>query len=407
MAPANSSSTITNGGKTISKAQAIEPSSLPAAQSPELVLVPATPVEHEQCTRLNADEWRGPLTIEQYMQREQYLISQDLTRDGRETPWMLTSTKLSADKNGDRPILASCETILANAYVARAGKLDEVLTHGIGSVFCRAEHRGKGYAGRMMKELGKQLETWQQADGTKGVFSVLYSDIGQKFYSRFGWKVFPSTHIQLPTMTPKDYDTARQSLPDVANLYTGDLKSIPAAEYVMQYLLSLSKREPNTAFVAIKPDAQHFAWHHAREEFVSTALGKQSPKVKGAIDRATGIALIWTRVYAADAKQWQLHVLHTVVPPEVQSTVQGMKSLSALLLRAQAEAHTAGMTAGVEVWDPSNLILAAAQDLRTDKHDKIEVINRDEEHVCSLRWTSPDSDADTVIWAYNQKYAWC
>lgn len=259
----------------------------------------------------------------------------------------------------------------------------------------------------MMSELGKQLETWQQADGTKGVFSVLYSDIGQKFYSRLGWKVFPSTHIQLAAMTSEDYDRAKKSLPEVQDLHADDLSSIPAAKYVEQDLLNLSKQKPNTAFVAIKPDAQHFAWHHAREEFVSKALGKHRPDVKGAVDRATGVALIWTRVYAADPRQWQLHVLHTVVPPEVQSTAQGMKSLAALLLRAQAEAHIADMTAGVEVWDPSDLILAAAQDLRTDKHDKIEVINRDQEHICSLRWINSNSVSDDVVWAYNQKYAWC
>lgn len=39
--------------------------------------------------------------------------------------------------------------------------------------------RGKGYAARMMKELGTKLDTWQQEDGKRADFTVLYSDIGK------------------------------------------------------------------------------------------------------------------------------------------------------------------------------------------------------------------------------------
>lgn len=58
------------------------------------------------------------------------------------------------------------------------------MCHGVGSVFCADELRGRGYAGRMMKELGTVLKRWQQNAGVKSCFTVLYSDIGKVGGSR-------------------------------------------------------------------------------------------------------------------------------------------------------------------------------------------------------------------------------
>ena len=397
---------VHNGDNVIPKPSSVDAASLPSSSS-DLVLVPASPLEYAQCSRLNADEWKGPLTLEQYMDREKHLLSQNLAKNGGATGWILTAPQLPPNSDGSRPILASCETMLASAYAARNGKLDKITAHGIGSVFTRAEHRGKGYAGRMMTELGKNLTTWQQPNGDKSLFSVLYSDIGVKFYSRFGWKAFPSTHIHLAPMDIPTYEASSQNLPDVKELRTEDLSELPAAQIVEQELLAQSKHRPNTPFVAFKPDLDHFQWHHAREDFVSTQLELPYPKVKGAVHRPTGVAMIWTRVFSANQKDWQLHILHTVVPREVRNPVEGLKALSALLLRAQREAGTWNLHGGVEVWDPSELMVAAAQSLRTDAHDKVEVIHRDQEHVCSLRWTGDGNRVEDVVWDYNQKYAWC
>ena len=57
--------------------------------------------------------------------------------------------------------------------------MENSVSHGIGSVFCNPEYRGRGYAQRMMAELGKKLDTWNQGQGTKTYFTVLYSDIGK------------------------------------------------------------------------------------------------------------------------------------------------------------------------------------------------------------------------------------
>ena len=149
---------------------------LPSSDSPSLGLVQATDKEKEKTFRLNGASWRGALCISDYLEREAHLGEQFLTRDGGITYWILVDTTLKADK---RPILASCETLRKRAWIAKSGKIEEVVAHGIGSVFCNPKYRGRGYAKRMMAELGKKLETWQQPEGKKSMFSVLYSDIGK------------------------------------------------------------------------------------------------------------------------------------------------------------------------------------------------------------------------------------
>jgi hypothetical protein len=397
----------TSGERATDKPAAIDADRLPSAKATTIKLVPATMAEHMQSSRLNAEEWRGPLTIEQYMKREKHLMSQELTKDNQETGWILTDTSLPVDEQGNRPILASCETIPATAFVSKDGKMTTTLVHGIGSVFTRAEHRGKSYASRMMTELAKNLETFQQPNGDRSLFSVLYSDIGQNFYARFGWKACPSTHIQLGAIDAQTYQNISQGLPAVEEVVAADLHSIPASQYVRQELLTASKSSPGISFVAIAPDMAHFEWHHAREEFVSKALGRASPKIKGAIHRESGVALVWTRTFAADKNTWTLHVLHIVLPPASANAVNCQEIISALLLRAQYEACLSDMAAGVEVWDPSEDIIAAAQTLRENKGDKVEVVYRDTDHICSLRWSGPEPAGHDVVWQFCQKYAWC
>lgn len=398
-----SSTAQTNGAPEIktSVPPAVDPKHQPPAQSPDLKLVPATPIEHVQTAYLNRDEWRGPLTLEQYLEREALLQSTDLSKDGRLTCWILTSESLPKNKDGSRPIFASCETFLVHGYVAKGGKVEQVQAHGVGSVYTRPEYRGKGYGGRMMADLGKRLETWQQLGDSINPFSALWSDIGGNFYSRYGWKVFPSNHIHLSSLDRAAYEAARASLPDVDDLAVSDLPHIPTIEYLEERLHRWSESKPDTIHVAIRPDMEHFQWHLAREEFIFQALSKPRPQIKGAIHRATGVALFWF----ANAKEQRLHILHTVVSPSIEKTKDAQAAMAALLLRAQRQAHDLEMAAGVEVWNPSDLVITSAQNLRKKEQEEIEIITRDKDHLCSLRWAA--GGTDEIVWVANEQYAWC
>jgi hypothetical protein len=158
---------IVNGTKP-----AAPESGLPPSKSPNLVLVHPTDDEKLRQLNLNGVAWRGALSLDAYLRREHHLAQQDATREGGLTSWVLADSS----EGKSRRILAGCETYRKKALIASKGKLRETTAHGVGSVFCPEEFRGRGYASRMIRDLGKTLSSWQ-ADNC--LFSILFSDIGK------------------------------------------------------------------------------------------------------------------------------------------------------------------------------------------------------------------------------------
>lgn len=148
--------------------------SLPDSKGPNVKLVNSTAKEAHEQQIVNSDEWAGALPLEAYLRREQMLIQQNLTKDGGLTSWALVH-----ETDSGRTVLSSCETIKKRALVAKDGQVKDTICHGVCSVFCPHEYRGKGYAGRMIKELGEKLETWQTNEQEESLFSLLWSDIGK------------------------------------------------------------------------------------------------------------------------------------------------------------------------------------------------------------------------------------
>lgn len=152
-------------------------SDLPPSNSHTLALLHPTRDEKLATWNLNGQSWRGRLSLPAYLRRETYLENQDFTKDGGITFWILVDTTAQPNL---RPILASCESLRKRALIAKGdGQVEEIISHGIGSVFCNPEFRGRGYAQRMIEELGKKLDTWQQDGDIETSFTVLYSDIGK------------------------------------------------------------------------------------------------------------------------------------------------------------------------------------------------------------------------------------
>lgn len=156
---------------------------LPHGSSPDLTLVHPTREEELIQFNLNAVEWRGALSKEAYLRREDILSQQDQTKDGGISYWILVDKCAKCNPldptSSARLPLASCETYRKKALVWQDGELKETICHGIGSVFCAPHLRGRKYAQRMMQELGEALRTYQTDEKTDCMFSVLFSDIGR------------------------------------------------------------------------------------------------------------------------------------------------------------------------------------------------------------------------------------
>jgi hypothetical protein len=156
---------------------------LPHGSSPDLALVHPTQEEKLIQFNLNGAEWRGALSQEAYLRRENILSQQDQTKDGGISYWILVDKTAKSNPfdpaSATRLPLASCETYRKKALVWEDGELKETICHGIGSVFCAPSLRGRKYAQRMMQELGEALRTYQTDEKTDCTFSVLFSDIGK------------------------------------------------------------------------------------------------------------------------------------------------------------------------------------------------------------------------------------
>lgn len=156
---------------------------LPHGSSLNLALVHPTEEEKLIQFNLNGAEWRGALSLEAYLRREDVLAQQDYTKDGGISYWILIDKTARTNPldptSSARLPLASCETYQKKALVWKDGELKETICHGIGSVFCAPHLRGRKYAQRMMQEVGEVLRTYQTDGKIDCMFSVLFSDIGK------------------------------------------------------------------------------------------------------------------------------------------------------------------------------------------------------------------------------------
>lgn len=383
--------------------------SLPAGDSPDLILVPATPEERIASIKLNSVAWKGPLDIDTYIAREDHLLSQRLTRDGL-TCWILVDR---SEPEGDRTILSSCESYQKKALLAHDGQVEDVATHGVGSVYCRPEFRGKGYAKRMLEELGTKLDTWNMEKEPRGraLFTILFSDIGKKFYAQFGWRPFQSSHFALPPLAKNDVpNDAGAGAGKIRDLYAEDVQTRMCNDTVLAKLrdqMRAASQKSTGAKVAIVPNFDHFVWHWAREEFFAQNMfsHRSAPVIKGAGNEDARVYCAWNRNFGEAPEDNVLYILRWVYddptsPEEEQTLVQAM---AGILRRAQLEAHEWNMHT-VEFWNPTPLLQKAVALLDPDA----QVVHREKSSISSLRWTGAEQGlGKDVEWFLNEKYTWC
>ncbi|KAH8696642.1 hypothetical protein BGW36DRAFT_296794 [Talaromyces proteolyticus] len=382
-----------------------------AGDSPHLELVLATPEEHLETIRMNSRAWKGLLDLDQYIEREHRLSQQNLTKNGALTCWILVDGRLPPNS---RTILSSCETYLKPAYLAYKGNVEEIICHGIGSVFARPEFRGRGYAGRMMEELSKKLDTWQSENQPRkqGVFSVLFSDIGKKFYTRYGWKPYLSSHMTLPPINEDHLkvSVALAKLPVARPMSAEDVRQSMCSEIVehkQRNLLQVASQKSPGAKVAISPDYDHMLWHWARENYYVEmgVFDDKKPSVRGAAVDSQNVFCTWVRTVGDTKSSHTLHILRFSYDEPASPSIElsTIEAIAAVLRRAQFEAHALNVQK-VEFWNPTSLVVKAAKLLDPDA----QVFHRDESSICSLKWNGAKQGlGDDVEWFWNEKYSWC
>ena len=137
---------------------------------------------------------------------------------------------------------------------------------------------------------------------------------------------------------------------------------------------------------------------------MSKEITGKHPDIKGAIvttENGERVWAIWTRVFGNEKDGHKFYILRLVIEGGNDSSEGDEKNVTAaaaVLHAAQVEAAKWGMRS-VEIWNPSDTIVAAAKKLLPS----LTVVDRETESITSLMWHGNEA----VGWIANDKYGWC
>lgn len=384
---------------------------LPICDSQDLQLTQAIPDECAKIWTNTSASWRDSLTVPVYLQEQLRLSDMPLAKKGGMTTWILVEKDFPP---GHRRIFCSCESFLKRSLMSTGGKVEEVIVHGVASVFCPLDYRRRGYAARHMKEVAKALRNWQSHQ-TRVVGSVLYSDIGKKYYAKFGWKPNAGNwHMEFPPMKTPKSSIARELVED-------DLGGLCRRDEAIIRNAMAKPTDGAKKVVTVLPDLDHMLWHIRKEDFATEQLFGQRPRAKGAIAGLPGHQAwaIWTHRYYmhpnAESADNVLYILRLVVEGDDSANkpsssrerrFQGEKqerqveSLIAVIQCAQAEAVEWQLNQ-VKLWELTSWV----QDVITKSNIGHRIVEREEDSVASCLWY--DEEDKAPVWINNEHYAWC
>ncbi|KAK4442164.1 lysine acetyltransferase [Podospora aff. communis PSN243] len=390
------------------------PPALPDRSCPSLILTQPTDAERRKTWSLTHPLWGPALRHEDYVNREAYLTTVPLAKDGGLSQWILTDPSLPPN---ERPILSACETLRKRAIRARPdGSVDDGIAHGIGAVFTDPQYRGRGYANRMMRDLGPRLRSWQgeskrrNSNPDEVFFSVLYSDIGKSFYAKTGWAPFESTHFSFDPVpgaasgiSPHDGYAASKARPigyhEMAELCSVD-------ERLLRERIARRAKEEGRTAVALLPDLDQLLWHLMREDYMTKHIFGRTPTVRGAVygEKGGRVWAVWTRAYYGGLEKPEgntLHLLRVVVEDEEGMDEERVREGFREVLRiAQSEAEEWRLQE-VQMWNPTGLLRRAVEGCGVEAR----FVERERESIASLMWYGNGEKG--VEWFANEKFGWC
>ncbi|KAH0526633.1 hypothetical protein TsFJ059_009934 [Trichoderma semiorbis] len=382
-------------------------SSLPSSSSPTIILTNPTHQERTRTWLYNQTEWGNSLTVPDYLEREEYLLSIPLARNGGITNWILTDSA-AAPVNGERPVLAACETLRKRALVRNRddGSVHDVWAYGIASVFTHKEFRGRGYAGKMIELLRGYMAAQQREIG-EPAFSVLFSDIGRVFYAKHGWLPLENTQIEFRVrQTAAELDTSSVTL-----IHEEHLAELAERDEV---LIRKEIAKPNAVDaskfrVAVIPDIDALQWHFYREAFICSAAFGRKPTVHGALytSPSTG-SRVWglferNHYGGPDHPEKNLlSFLRFVIEDESISDEELSTAVVGIFRAAEREAKDWACSK-VEIWNPLERVRKAAE---AATEFQTTFVIRQDKNLASLNWFGEGATED-IDWVVNERFEWC
>ncbi|KAF4126509.1 hypothetical protein GMORB2_0245 [Geosmithia morbida] len=373
----------------------------------DVILTHPTPEERIRVWKATQPLWGPAMTVDAYLAREQSQLDIPLARDGGLSQWILTEAGSSA--GDDRPILSSCETLRKRVLVRSPdGLVREATSYGVASVFTPEDQRRRGYARAMMARLAGVMRGRNAREPDSALLSVLFSDIGKRFYALNGWQPYRSTHLEF--RNPAAAAVTATGDDKVSLLGFDHLPPIVEAgeKLVREEIAKPPLRAGQTTRVAIIPDLDHIHWWLAREALVVEKLfGSSRPDVHGAVYAASPDAprvwAIWSRTFHSLHQEDEniLYILNLGIEDPAISTDDLTAALDAIFATAKDQASK-WSCGSVQLWNPNDRVRSIAERLGA-----IYVI-RDSKSILALNWFGDgDVPPEAIDWVSPEKYAWC
>ncbi|KAK4161132.1 hypothetical protein QBC43DRAFT_324176 [Cladorrhinum sp. PSN259] len=365
----------------------------------DVVLAEANPQQRKLTWELNGASWAGPMSLEEYIGREQTLSETTLSANGGTRYFVLHH------RSDPTQIVSACEVLVKRALVITSSSSEPriVTSYGIASVFTPPAFRGRGLATHMLRLVQ------DATDNTLGCeFGALYSDIGRSFYTRLGWPDFPSPQVTIQVQPGYNNPTGNSSEAQRETVLLTD-DDIPAlcardCEQLQSRLAKLALNDDGDGkkYVAFMPDHAQISWHFTRASYVARVMREgREIKYRGARTADGDSWLYWDH----DLRENKLKILRVVMIGEKRGGVAA--AVKALLRAAVKEAQDWGLSK-VLVWAPGDETSSAAVELWKEGAGKLAVVldEREDGSIPSLRWKGGE-DVGNVVWEANEYYAWC
>ncbi|KIJ68755.1 hypothetical protein HYDPIDRAFT_106999 [Hydnomerulius pinastri MD-312] len=385
-----------------------------------LTLFPATPAQVQETRKRTWPQWGGTLTEEQYLERDNQMDVMEHSTDSKRIAWVLAPR----GEPETLDFMCACETYKRRGLVRYPGtpEVHEATCYGIACVFTPPHKRGKGYASHMMRLLhwvtsGRTSEynlpefpaEWGapppevEAAG-KGLFSILYSDVGDVFYQQAGpglekgggWEARGpiSTIWDVPQHGPTEVQSSEKgwtwlNYGDLDALWAKDVQLLTRALKDLPASSPTYHTERPTALVTYLPDNGVGSFHIFRSTFASHNI--VSMDVWG-VEKTDGNPDLPT--YAT----WSVDV-RPLPPTLIVTRINSSEAdFPALLGKIQEAARKSGIGKMV-VWGlPQHLLKVAADTGGTTFERK--------NHLPAIKWYGKGTTAD-MEWVFNEKFCWC
>lgn len=381
---------------------------LPSSSSSTIILDSPTALERSRAWTYSQPEWGNSLTVPEYLNREEYLLTIPLARDGGITNWILTDSAAAVDPiTAERPVLASCETLRKRALVrGKDGVIRDVWAHGVASVFTYSGFRRRGYASKMMELLRARMQATQRESG-EPAFSVLFSDVGKEFYAKHGWMPLENTQVEYRVKrNPVEFDASTIKL-----LGDEDLLALAERdeELIRKEMALPNSSDASKTRVAVLPDIQTLQWHLYRQAFICNAAYGRKPTVHGALyaSPTTG-SRVWglfeRNHYGGPNKPEKnvLSFLRFVVEDSNISDQELSEAVVGIFRAAEREARD-WECSKVEIWNPLGRVRKIVENAA--EFESIFVV-RDAKSLASLNWFGQGA-AEDLDWVVNERFERC